>query len=737
MLYPRDPRRILSRADWLMLASGLLIGLVVCLPFIGGGRLFLLDWSIGPSTPIISTTTLGLYGGLTSGAVGSVVTGLLNWALGAVATWLLFLMFFPIAFLGIARLTGGALASRISAGVLYTLNPFVFNRLFVGHIDLLLGYALLPYAVLSALRVERSLWRYALRISLWWAALTSLTPHFSWIYGVVVLVVAIVVATKGQLQQSAARLALTVTAFFIMSAYLLLPHYATTLAAQNSQSLSLYQSSGDPRFGLFPNVAGLYGFWRLGPGPTLPKNLISGWPFLFVAILLVVATGVWVTLRRGNSTGDGTADGTEPNVQSVTANDLRGLAPDADAPLGTNRSFVAISLLALGVVGYFLALGSQGPTGALFRWGYLHVPFFPIMREPQKFLMLLALAYAVFFGWGIAHIARLATSAKGSRAAAAALVLGMALPIAYTPTMFDGLSAQIAPSQIPSGYARANALMGDGAGAVLALPWHLYLSYRFTENRVVANLTPSLFRRNVIAGDNLEAGGVATQSTSLESKYLSALYARGSTLTHFGALIAPLGVQYVVLSKTVDWPAYLWLARQADLKPILNTAALEVWKNLAYENIGQSRVTLRVVSSLREEMNAVHAAGSAFGLISRATARRIPSLALIPQSSSATTAVRSRHAVHMISPVAFRINGGSPGWVEVDAPYQVGWTLDGVAAVPSAQGSMLVHVGIRGGTLVFTPWRSARLGYLLSGGTFLVIVVVLNGKRFPRRRRTR
>jgi hypothetical protein len=360
------------------------------------------------------------------------------------------------------------------------------------------------------------------------------------------------------------------------------------------------------------------------------------------------------------------------------------------------------------------------------------VPFFAIMREPQKFLMLLALAYAVFFGWGIAHISRLATSAKATRVATAALALGIALPLGYTPTIFNGLSAQIAPSHVPSAYQEANDLMGNGAGNVLALPWHLYLSYPFTNNRVVANLTPSLFNRNVISGDNVEAGGVETQSTSLESKYLAELYSRGSTLKHFGALIAPLGIKYVVLSKTVDWPAYLWLSRQSDLKMILNTSSLEVWKNLSYDNIGQPHVTLSVVSSLNDSVNEVTNSATAKGLVSPRVAREARSLAASKSSSTSTTKSLSGDTVTMVSPVAFHIDSGSPGWVEVDEPYQVGWSINGVAALPTAEGSMLVHVGADGGNLVFTPWRSARLGYIISGGAFLLIVLSLNTERVRR-----
>jgi hypothetical protein len=56
----------------------------------------------------------------------------------------------------------------------------------------------------------------------------------------------------------------------------------------------------------------------------------------------------------------------------------------------------------------------------------------------------------------------------------------------------------------------------------------------------------------------------------------------------------------------------------------------------------------------------------------------------------------------------------------------VGWSMDGVPAQPTAQGSMVVHVGVGGGVLIFTPWRSARLGYFISGATFLLLLASLS-----------
>jgi hypothetical protein len=207
------------------------------------------------------------------------------------------------------------------------------------------------------------------------------------------------------------------------------------------------------------------------------------------------------------------------------------------------------------------------------------------MREPQKFLVLSALAYAVFFGWGVERLARSVASAK--RATVAAGVAGVALPLLYCPTIFWGLAGQVSPSTLPPSYHEVGSLMGNGQGRALYLPWHLYMAYPFTDGRVVANLGPTSFRRQVISGDNVQAGSVETQSTSPRSAYVARLLAEGRHLRGFGALVAPLGVKYVVLAKAVDWETYSWLGHQADLRLVHDSASLEAWANLAYGGVGQ------------------------------------------------------------------------------------------------------------------------------------------------------
>jgi hypothetical protein len=693
-------RRLFRHPDLTMWAMGLAIGIGVCWPLIGGRPLFLLDWVTGPRPPFPSPAMLGLDGGLTAGVGAAVgMTFLVCW-LGEAATWLVLFAVFPLAAVGAGRLAGRSRWCRVAAGCLYAVNPWVFNRVYAGQLTLLLGYALLPWAVASALRVTRSGGNPTLTAfagpALWWTALTALSPHFSWIYGVVLVALAIV--TRPWSPRVLLWLGLTVAAFVVTSLYILLPHSATELPTHvGPTSLALYRTRGSRRFGLFVNVLGLYGFWRLGPGPTLPKSVIGGWPLLLAGLLVLVLVGYLHVLRSSRATS--------VEAGPAAATPVEGSVPGEGRP---NERRLAWAALVLGVAGYLLALGNQGPTGPVFSWLYFHIFFFQVMREPQKFLMLTALAYALGFGWGVDRVVRamareVRRRGSGSTArspgdepgdepggppggppgtgrgrwavAAWAAALAVILPLGYTPTMFDGLAGQIAPSTIPPSYAQANRLMGNGPGRVLYLPWHLYERQPFTHGRVVATPGPSLFSRTVIAGDNVQIGPVQTQSTSLRSAYVERLLVEGPRLSAFGAAVAPLGVRWVVLAKTVDWLSYSWLARQGDLRRVLDDPTLEVFENLSYRGVGHRHHTTRPVRQL--------------------------------------------------SLVAYRVPRGSPGTVTIDAAYQPGWVLDGVAGHPTATGTVAFSLRTpRGGIAVFAPWRLVRLGAALSGAAALVLLLL-------------
>jgi len=54
----QNASKMLRRPDAANLILGVVIGLGVCAPLMGGGRLFLLDWSIGPHYGVVTPAAL-------------------------------------------------------------------------------------------------------------------------------------------------------------------------------------------------------------------------------------------------------------------------------------------------------------------------------------------------------------------------------------------------------------------------------------------------------------------------------------------------------------------------------------------------------------------------------------------------------------------------------------------------------------------------------------------------------
>jgi hypothetical protein len=187
-----------------------------------------------------------------------------------------------------------------------------------------------------------------------------------------------------------------------------------------------------------------------------------------------------------------------------------------------------------------------------------------------------------------------------------------------------------------------------------------------------------------------------------------------------------------VLAKTVDWSSYSWLSRQNDLKRILDSPSLEVWRNLDYAGVGWSASTLQSVRGV----DGLLTLGEAGDLVARTLILGGDNASV----SNTTTPVekgkskrQQRQLVEEISPIAYRIRPGFSGWVTVDAPFQRGWYIDGRKARKSAEGTLVVKVDKQGGVLEFTPWRLVRLGYILAIATFFTLLaLVILGQQFDK-----
>jgi hypothetical protein len=644
----------------------------VCLPFFGG-RLLLLDWAGGPHTPLVPPSAFGLNGGaaLSGGILIEIIANASWHYLGGPGTWILLFLFFPIATTTIARLVGGPLVARLGAGVLYTVNPFVFDRVYGGQIPLLLGYALLPACVASLLKAARSgsPWR----AGLWCAALVALSPHFAFILAPIAVAVAVSWQNR---TRSIATVAAVAALAALANLYIFVMASAAGVRPTNlADQLAAYRTNGDPKVGLFVNVAGLYGFFH--GEATEAKNLFSGWPAILLAILIVAGYGYYQALR-------------DPE-----------------------RRRLAACVLAGGVAGYVGALGDQGPVGAIYRSAYLHVPGFEIMREPQKFAILLALAYACGFAWGLEG---LLLASRSRRGVVLTWIAAAALPIAYVPNMAWGLGGQVLASSYPASWQSAARVVDRGGGGTVAFfPWHLYMPMPFAQGRLVANPSPGFFAGPVMAGDN-PGVGASFSSPDTEAAFVADFANYGKATRHAGALLAPLGVKWVILARVDDWRNYTWLLSQRDLRLAYVDPDIWVLENEA-PTVGAYRVDK--LSSVSNDVALIKAA-----------AARIPGPAAVLQSTARSRGILTTSAPQEVEParvratstVSYSVPAGRPSWVELPAPYQSGWTLAGKEPVPLADGTMAFPAGAAASTASFAPWTSVLLGDL---GSIVVVILLI------------
>ncbi len=640
---------------------GLVVGVAVVAPWTRGGYLLLLDWVSGPN----QTLTPGVYG-LSGSALDAMPfrlgTQLLRNLVGASATaWLLILAYFPLAAAGASVAAGGNRWRRLSAALFIVCNPVVVDRVRVGHVAFLLGMALLPWLFASLLEAkQRNKW-FAVRPALWYALAISVSPHAAWLGAVVVMAVALLPRVSWR---DMARSAQVVLAAGLVYSYALVLWLTNTPALRVTEAdLAAYATRSGPG-GVLASVATLHGFWRTADAESVRSAL---GPVLGIVLALALVSAVIVGF-----------------------NALWRRERDRAAPL-----------VAIVVVGLLLAAGVSGPAAGLYRFAFDTLPLFEAMREQQKWIALVLLGYSVAFGAAVEWLA-----ARRVQWRAGAAALGIA-PLFVAPTLVWGLGGSISTSQYPVGWWGANLTMGKGDGLALFLPWHAYQPFGFSQDRTIATPANAFFDREVLTSDAVELPGLRTDSTSRRTAYVDRLIADAGGGA-FGRLVAPLGVDYVLLAKTKELTDYSWVSEQTDLEPVMDTAAMTVYRVLPR---GIGRVVSRRTASYEQTL--VWAASGELGTEAVTTA---------PGGEGGVSQVSG--GVKKDSATQWSIDAGEPGAVVIPVEYSPEWRVGGTSGTPTVAGTIAFDVPGEAATVTYEPWRFLLPATVASG---LVLVLLVTG----------
>jgi hypothetical protein len=524
----------------------LALSLLILLPLLGTGYIQTFDMPWGPIIPYpVATNNAWLFYHLQH-AVSLIIGSML-------LQKLMLIGLFAFMGLGAHKLisTSTSIAKRRNAfyvsGIFYIFNPFVYTRFMAGQWLVLFGYALLPWTVRSLWKLmQEPSYRTMLLATVWSASIGLTSIH---VVGFIALasLVLFVAAGKKDIKQRFIWCGLGLFIWIAVNCLWLVPlifgssHTANQISSFGSSQLSAFATHGTIAGSVPLTTLLLEGFWADPEGRYyLPSHLGIYWWIVVVVLAGLIILGATRVIK--------------------------------------NRDKLGISLLILAVIAWWLGMGvgwsvSAGTT----HWLVNHVPLYRGYREPEKWLMLLALAYSYLLAIGSNSALKIFKKIEWRQITLGIIAL---LPILYTPVLLWGVGGQLVSADYPSDWAKAETTLDQDKSSykVLILPWHEYLPISFAK-RVVANPANHYFKQNMVISDNPELRGVPpSESTPLYKLLDNEIIPSRGLQTNDASLLKPYNVKYVLLLKEADWKSYGWVSKQTGWQIIQNTAHIQLYK---------------------------------------------------------------------------------------------------------------------------------------------------------------
>ncbi len=532
--------RILHRM-WLPGVYFAILALAVMAPLLGRGYVLTLDMVFGPHilVPPMSAASFPFFWLLHM--LATVV------AVDILQKLLLLGIFFGAGY-GMYRLyltldksTPYRLFGALCAGTAYAVNPFVYSRFMAGQYMVLLGYALLPVAFGAWYRfMGRPSVRTAVVAGAVAWVLGCVSLHMLGVYGLLAAVYFVAQMIRLHRERSVQyvllRWAGTVAVVWaITSIWWLAPALtgsapaARTVADFSAADFQAFRTQGSG-WGVLANIATLRGFWADAQDLYLLPQDVYSWWWVPVVLLAALAVYGWC----------------------VSAKAARSIA------------------LTIGSAALIAGALAAWPDGMY--WLAAHVPGFAGYRDAHKFVAVIALASAYFVGYGAAVLVPRITDAW--RLTASVL---LALPLFTAPLLMGGAYGQLTPRQYPADWYQVNAFLvrHNGSAPVVLLPWHLYMPYDFA-GRTIATPARAFFNAPVITSADPEFKSATGYATDETQRRVNAIITQSTV--HVGTQLQTAGVRYVVLAKTFDYQSYGYLDHQQDMRPVMRTPSLVVYK---------------------------------------------------------------------------------------------------------------------------------------------------------------
>ena len=412
-------------------------------------------------------------------------------------------------------------SGRLAAGAALlgaTWNPFVAERLVIGQWTILLGYAVLPWAVRAVLRVRTQ--QGSVTALCGWGVLAAAGGANS------LVLIAPVVAAMLLLPHPSWRAFVGWLLTVVGGAAAWAVPALLRGVASDPHGFTAFASRSDTAVGLLLSLAGGGGFWNPAAYPT--ERSVG---------VLAVATAALTTA----------------GLLAVTVLATRTLPADAGAkPEPGGRAVPRSSLVVLlgaSVTGLVVAVVSGTPSmqGA---WTLLSdLPGGALLRDAQKVVALWVVLGAVGVGLLVDALIR-----RGAGGLVPAVALTLVIPL-LLPTLAWGVHGRLAAVEVPLDLRQAATRLSSSAeGDVALLPWRQYRRYSWNDRRVSLSLVPRMVDHTVLYDDSLPLSTGRIGGEDPRSAAVTAAIDGGAD--PWSAVVAQ-GVRYVVVEKDagLDVPA--------------------------------------------------------------------------------------------------------------------------------------------------------------------------------------
>lgn len=254
------------------------------------------------------------------------------------------------------------------SGILYIFNPYTYIRIMSGQ-WFLLSYAIFPLLLKIFIDLLEKKEKKEMVKFIFLLSLVSFNTHMMIIALITMTIIFIFWFYKHRDIKISKIFLLSVIIFILLNFYWIFPLITaknTIIDNIGEEDFKVFAPKIDNLSDLF-NIASMYGFWR--EGYIYAKDFIPYWQLLSLFIILLAVYG-FISHYKNEKIG-----------------------------------YLVKALGVIGIIGFILATGINGPFGDINHWLYDNT-ILKGFRDSHKFVVMIVLAYAILGGLGIEKLSK-------------------------------------------------------------------------------------------------------------------------------------------------------------------------------------------------------------------------------------------------------------------------------------------------------------------------------------------